>query len=457
MGTSYIGIDIGTSTICGVIYDLENKRILQTIREENTARLHTSVDWEDLQDPQTILSIVIKILNTFILKYKNIEGLGITGQMHGILYLDKKGNPVSPLFTWRDGRGNLIYKDNYTYCQYLSKLTGYRLASGFGLTTHFYNLKNGMVPLNTFRFCTIMDFVVMKLASLQIPVTDCTNAASIGFFDLENLKFDLEAIKTVDINCEILPQIISSFEIVGNYKNIFISNSIGDNQASFLGSVKNTDESAHITIGTSSQISVYINQYIKNPSVELRPFPGGGYILVGSALSGGYSLVILKNLIEKTLEIFCPHCSDNFNFYAKINELNLSNLNLREALMVETQFKGTREDSSIRGSIKNISVKNFTPENLIFGFLRGICNELYNFFEEFPEKDRKKVSYLVGSGNAIRQNKNLVKTIEEKFNFKMEIPLFLEEAAFGASLLPMIAKRYIPDQHAVKDFINFKE
>lgn len=457
MEKSFIGIDIGTSTICGVIYDLENKRIQQTIKEENISPVPASNDWEAKQDPYTILSIVKKILNTFISEYKNIKGIGITGQMHGILYVDKAGNPLSPLYTWQDGRGNLIYKENYSYCRYLSKVSGYNLATGFGLTTHFYNLKNGLVPVNTSKLCTIMDFVVMHLASSKIPVTDCTNAASLGFFDLENLQFDLKAIESVGINKEILPQIISTYKTVGTYKHINVCNGVGDNQASFLGSVSNKKESAHITIGTSSQVSVYINKFVKSDSVELRPFPGGGYILVGSALSGGYSLVILKKFIEKTLEMFCPHYSDNFNFYDKINELDFLGYHSRDTLSVETHFKGTREDSNKRGIIKNISANNLTPENLIFGFLRGICGELFDFFEKFPEGETEKIRYLAGSGNAIRQNSILVKIIEEKFNLKMKTPVFLEEAAFGASILAMLGGGFISDDLAINDLILYSE
>jgi sedoheptulokinase len=454
MGTSFIGIDIGTSTICGVIYDLENKKVQQTIKEENNSQITTPNDWEDQQDPHIILSIVEKILDTFILRYKNIKGIGITGQMHGILYVDNMRNALSPLYTWQDGRGNLIYKGNESYCQFLSKVTGYRLATGFGLTTHFYNLKNRLVPVNTTKLCTIMDFVIMNLTSSNLPVTDCTNAASLGFFDLKNLQFDLEAIKSIDINPEVLPKIISSYKIIGNYKHIYVCNSMGDNQASFLGSVRDKERSAHITIGTSSQISVYINQYIKNDFVELRPYPSGGYIMVCSALTGGSSLVVLKQFFEKTIKMFFPHCNGSLNFYEKINELDLANFKSFETLTVETQFKGTRGDSNKRGCIQNISTKNFTPENLIFGFLRGIGNELYDFFENFPEDDRAKIIYLIGSGNAIRLNKILIEIIEEKFNVKMKIPILHEEASYGACILAMFAGGYISNLET-KNIINY--
>ena len=42
----------------------------------------------------------------FFARYPDIERIGVTGQMHGILYLDGEGNAVSPLYTWQDARGD---------------------------------------------------------------------------------------------------------------------------------------------------------------------------------------------------------------------------------------------------------------------------------------------------------------------------------------------------------------
>ena len=82
--------------------------------------------------------------------------------MHGIVYLDKNGEAVSPLTIWQDGRGDTPYKEGLTYAEWLSKKTGYKLATGFGGVTHFYNTVNGLVPENAVTFCTIHDLAVMS-------------------------------------------------------------------------------------------------------------------------------------------------------------------------------------------------------------------------------------------------------------------------------------------------------
>jgi sedoheptulokinase len=136
----------------------------------------------------------------------------------------------------------------------------------------------------------------MKLAKKKIPVTDHSNAASLGLYDLQNSAFDLEAMDKLSIPHGILPEIVTSGQIAGYYnKDIFVCNAIGDNQASYLGAVNEIEKSVLINIGTSSQVSIFTDHYVNNECLESRPFPGGGYIRVGSALCGGQSLVILKN------------------------------------------------------------------------------------------------------------------------------------------------------------------
>ena len=69
-------------------------------------------------------------------EHPDIGGIGVTGQMHGILYLDELGRAVSPLYTWQDQRGAERLTQQ-TYAERLSELTGYTLSTGYGVVTHF--------------------------------------------------------------------------------------------------------------------------------------------------------------------------------------------------------------------------------------------------------------------------------------------------------------------------------
>ena len=60
-------------------------------------------------------------------------------------------------------------------------------------------------------------------------------------------------------------------------------------------------------------------------------------------------------------------------------------------------------------------------------------------YEKMCEVSGKKATKLVGSGNGIRKNKLMQELAEELYGMKMEIPLYQEEAAYGAALYSMVA------------------
>jgi sedoheptulokinase len=455
MGLQFVGIDIGTSTISGIIFDPETRN-LRSVTKKNTSRLESENPLEELQDPQVILSIVQKILDEFFAGFDEIRGIGITGQMHGVLYVDKDGNSLGPLYTWQDRRGDAIYLDGVSYADHLANSSGYALATGFGLVTHFYNGKNNLIPPGAHKICTIMDFVVMKLSGNKLPVTDHSNAASLGFYNLRNLAFDQEAMKRSSLPYHFLPDIVPSGQIAGYYNDrVFVCNAIGDNQASYLGAVNDIEKSLLINIGTSSQVSIYTDHYVKNEFLESRPFPGGGYILVGSALCGGLSLVILKNFYHEIIKMFHTGGGEEIDFYKAINALQYSNELINEPLQVEVLFRGTRINPRKRGSITNISAENFTPVNLIFGFINGICNELTGFFNQIPENNRNKIQRIIGSGNAIRMNTLLCRILEDRIGHSMIIPKNCEQAAYGACLNAMVGGKYVAGYRDLGQFISY--
>ena len=83
-----------------------------------------------------------EILDELIVQHPDTEAIGLTGQMHGMLYVDETGRAVSPLYTWQDRGGDQIWKDGLTYAQFLKASAG-DAASGYGLTTHYYLQQTG--------------------------------------------------------------------------------------------------------------------------------------------------------------------------------------------------------------------------------------------------------------------------------------------------------------------------
>ena len=427
-----IGLDIGTTSICGVVINAHNGEITKSLMKDNYAALETTNSWEFIQDP----TIILKQIQELILELSDdglfIKGIGLSGQMHGILYVDKHGNHVSPLYTWQDKRGSLPFSESASYAEHLTVLTSYNVSTGFGMVTHYYNMLNGLVPDKDVTLCTIADYIAMKLCGSKSPVIDPTNAASLGVFDLKSLQFDQEALKSAKIDQQMLPDIMPTGTVIGqSNKGVTVVCAVGDNQASFLGAVQYIQSSVLINIGTGSQISVFTDRYLQVEGLETRPFPGGGYILVGASLSGGKSYALLENFFREVCGIFA---GSEGNLYEQMNLLAQSDLREENKLKVNTQFFGTRKDPSKQGTIEQISANNFMPKYLVVGVLEGILEELLVYYREFPDHIKRELKTVVGSGNGVRKNQALCQMLEKAFNLSIQIPFYQEEASYGAAI-----------------------
>ncbi|UQZ36672.1 hypothetical protein C2I18_25935 [Paenibacillus sp. PK3_47] len=433
----FIGLDIGTTSITGLVYDLECRAVLHAVTEQNSSGLQgTGMEWEILQDPAIIIDIVEKILQKLLTFQPEIAGIGLTGQMHGILYIGQDGQHVSPLYTWQDGRAGLHIRNSVSYAEELSERSGYRIAPGYGLATHYYNLQCGLVPGSTVHLCTIADYAAMKLTGSHVPQIDATQAAAIGGYSFSIGRFDPDALSKAGIDAAILPQVVPSGTMVGgSEQGIPVYASLGDNQASFLGSVPLPDESVLLNIGTGSQLSLLMaDDTCRAEGMEARPYPGGGVLMVGAALSGGRSYALLENFFRQLIGAY--NGKEPAEAYSLIAELMTaeSECGGNSGLAVNTQFLGTRSDPLARGSIEGISLDNFTPGKMAHAFLRGMIGELHGFYTEVTGSGIPAYKTLVGSGNALRANPVLCAKAQDTFGLPLMLSASQEEAAVGAAL-----------------------
>lgn len=426
-----IGIDIGTTGICGISVDTKSGEILKTESRNNDCFINTEKDFEKIQDGEKILNKVIDIVESLF--DEETVSIGFSNQMHGIIYVDKNGKALSPLYIWQDGRGNLPYKDGKTYAEYMNSFSGY------GLVTDLYNRENGLVPNNTAYAITIGDYCIMNLCKADSPVMHITNAASFGAFDIKNNKF------TVDYSY--LPKVTKDISIAGYYKNVPVTVSIGDNQASFIGSVRD-DKFALINVGTGSQISVVQKNNELSSGIEARPFDGTNYLAAGCALCGGRAFKMAERFIAQCVELATGTLPENL--YKQIDNA-LENIN-NSTMSADSRFCGTRISPELKGSYTDIDEANFTPVDFLFATLKGITQELYDMYVLINTSNNG----LVCSGNGIRKNPALQRIIKESFNMPLYFPLYEEEAAYGAALTSMAGSGIYNSLNEARMLIKYK-
>ncbi len=425
-----IGIDIGTTTISAAVVRTDTMEVIQSKTIQNGSFIKTDREWERIQDAALIISRAKEALDELLGEHGEVRSIGLTGQMHGILYLDREGDCVSPLYTWQDGRGNLAEFEGRGLVEELRERWGIRAATGYGLVTHLYNQRKNLVPEGSVSLCTVSDYLGMVLTGRRRPLLHLSMAASLGFFDGRAGDFDREKLRAAGVELSLLPEVTREVAVLGEYRGIPVTAALGDNQASFLGSVGLARGTALLNMGTGGQISMLSDQYFEAPGIEARPFLGGSYLLAGSSLCGGRAYAILEKFFRSYV---AAAGGGERQQYDVMLRLAREGERLSDGMRVSTTFNGTRVDPALRGSITNLSADNFTPTGLVNGVLEGMARELYEMYRLIHQGTGITAGELVASGNGLRKNPVLQRVFARMFDAPLRLAPCQEEAAAGAA------------------------
>ena len=432
-GALSVGIDIGTTTVSAVVYDIDNKKSLETCSISHNSYVCSDIHFE--QSVSIIMEQAQSVLWRILDSYDGVVSIGITGQMHGIVYINSNAEAVSNLITWQDKRGERPLDSGKNVCQIIEEITGEKISTGYGLATHYYNMCTQSVPREAVGFCSIMDFFAMTICNTKKALTHTSVASSFGLFDVKSGTFMANKLSVLGIDNRFLPEVTNESLVIGKCREIPVYVAIGDNQASFLGSVGEDESSVLVNIGTGSQVSAISDYYKTSGELEVRPFVNGKYLLCGSALCGGYAYSVLESFFRSYM---VSAGKDGELQYKIMNELAKDAYESgKDGLCVDTSFFGKRNNPDARGSITMIDAKDFTPDRLVLGVLKGMCNELYELYDDFPNKK----SCVVASGGAIRKNEILKKLIEDTFGMPVSVSEIKEDAAVGAALFCTLADK----------------
>lgn len=426
-----IGIDIGTTTVSAVVLDKEKEIVLASRTISNDSFISTGHEWEKMQDVGKILEKAQGVLEELLGLYPEAETIGLTGQMHGILYVDEEGRAVSPLYTWQDQRGTLPEFSGKSVTDYVKEKCGLTVFAGYGLVTHLYNVKKQIVPDGAVSFCTIPDYLGMRLTGRKAPLLHISMAAALGFFDVEKGGFAKEKAEQAGMDVSFLPEVTGDFAVLGYFKGRKVTVAVGDNQASFLGAVGFEKNTLLVNVGTGAQISVLSDCFYETCGIEARPLAKGKFILAGSSLCGGRAYAILEKFFREYVRMSDGRAVSQYGIMEKAG---WEAYEKPDPMTAQTTFNGTRMLPQLRGSIENLNEDNFTPGGMVCAVLGGIARELYDMFKEIQKGTGIEAKRIVASGNGIRKNPLLQRIFEDMFDSALSLARYEEEAACGAAI-----------------------
>jgi xylulokinase len=297
-----VGLDVGTGGARAVAVD-ESGRVVAEASSEYP--LHTPRPGWTEQDPADWWEGAREVLGKVASEAGKVGGIGLTGQMHGSVFLDDSDRVIRPALLWNDQR-------TQEQCDGITRSVGEeRLISIVGnpALTGFQAPKIVWLreeePENYGRISRVLlpkDYVRLLLTGEY--ATDASDASGTLLLDVRARDWSAEILDALQIPREWMPEVYEGPENTGALREdvagdlglpsgIPVAAGGGDNAAAAVGTGIVGRGLVNSSVGTSGVLFAHANEFDPDPSGRLHAFchaVPGAYHLMGVTLSAGGSL-----------------------------------------------------------------------------------------------------------------------------------------------------------------------
>ncbi len=219
---------------------------------------------------------VIETMKTVIAKSnipaEDIKGVGLSGQMHGLVMLDEQGKVIRPSIIWCDGRAgaqcdkitSLVGKDRLLEITANPAIAGFTAAKIMWVRKHepenYAKCKKILLPKDFIRYMLTGEFA-----------TEISDASGMQLLDIKNRCWSDEVLEKLDIDKNLLATVYESPEVTGKTTSeiealtglkseTIVVGGAGDNAAAAVGTGVVQDNKAFTTIGTSGVLYAHTSE-----------------------------------------------------------------------------------------------------------------------------------------------------------------------------------------------------
>lgn len=307
-----IGLDVGTSGVKGLLID-RSGMVLKNATSEYSMSTPKPLWCE--QDPELWWRASCEVLKSLTAHANSagmeIVSLGLTGQMHGLVLLDERGEVLRPCIMWNDQRTSRECQEITEIIGYeqLLEITGNPVLPGFTAPKILWVKKNE--PEVNARICHILlpkDFIRYKISGEYY--TDVSDASGTSLLNVTKRNWSNRILHSLGIPHEWLPAVVESSETAGRVteiaseltglsKNLPIAGGAGDQAAGAVGSGTVEAGVTSVVLGTSGVVFSHSDNLKIEPEGKLHAFchaVPGAWHLMGVTLSAAGSFKWYREL-----------------------------------------------------------------------------------------------------------------------------------------------------------------
>jgi xylulokinase len=321
----YLGIDIGTSGTKALAIDEEGAILAEAAQEYPC--YYPQPLWSE-QDPedwwQASVATIRAVVKKARLKAAEVKGIGLSGQMHGSVFLDRGGKVIRRALLWNDQRTTAECEEIESRAGGRKKLiqlvanpamTGFTAPKILWLRNHeprnFAKLAKVLLPKDEVRRRLTGEFA-----------TEVSDASGMLLLDVAKRKWSKKLLEKLELDESLLATVYESEQVTGKLTaavakelglttDCVVVGGAGDCAANAVGSGVVTRGTLSNSIGTSGVMFVHSDEMQVDPLGRLHTFchaVHGKWHMMGVSLSAGGSL-------QWFAERICKDIADCKNIY----------------------------------------------------------------------------------------------------------------------------------------------
>lgn len=458
----FVGIDIGTSGTKVLLIDEEGAPVAAATNEYPLSTPRPL--WAE-QEPIDWWIAAQAGIRDVLAKSKidpaAVAGVGLSGQMHGSVFLDRHDNVLRPAILWCDQR-------TQAECDWLTEQVGVDklvehisnpVLTGFTAPKILWLRNNEPEAYRQVAKVLLpKDYIRLRLAGVH--ATEVSDASGTALFDVKNRRWSREVLDAAGIPYEWMPDCAESPEATGRIsaegsrstglpEGVPVVGGGGDQAAGAVGAGVVETGIVSSTIGTSGVVFAYADQPATDPKLRIHTFchavPGKWHVM-GVHLSSGGSLRWLRD------EVY--HEGD----YRSINGDAEKAPAGSEGLIFLPYLTGERTpypDPYAKGTFFGLTLRH-TRGHIARSVMEGVAYSLRDSFEIFKELGVKIGQVRAAGGGA---KSPLWRQINADVVGAEHVTLSVDEGpALGAALLAAVgAGRYETVADACRAAIRVRE
>ncbi len=436
----YIGADLGTSALKLLLCNKDGE-VLKTVTKGYDVK-YPKPGWSE-QSPEDWWRAFCDGMADITAEIDacKIKGIGVAGQMHGLVILDDNDEVIRPAILWNDGRC-----DKET--EYLNTVVGMEKLSAYSANIAFAGFTAPKIlwlkeneRQNFDRISKIMlpkDYINYRLSGVH--ATDYSDASGMLLLDVKNKCWSEEMLKICDIGKEKMPKLYESYECIGTVlphiadelgigPDVKVAGGAGDNAGAAIGTATVGEGKCNISLGTSGTVFISSESFSVDDKNSLHSFchADGGYHLMGCILSAAscnkwFCDEVLKTqaYAEEQLQITDDMLGNNEVFFlpylmgerSPINDTNATGM-----------FIGLRP--------------NTKREDMLLAILEGVAFAIKDNFEIAKSLGICVEKSTVCGGGA--KSELWLKILANVLNIELVVPKAEEGPGYGGAKLAMVA------------------